>query len=127
MDSNLVPISGRRGGGCSPGRIPAPGHRTGRQPRGIVALMQCPQAHRLGGEDVGVKASLYPGEQRGLEASGELVRARQNEAAPGPAQGLGRGAGDDVGVGQGRGVRAGRGESLTRNSVNGYKALRAFV
>ncbi len=112
MDSNLVPTSGRRGGGCSPRRVPAPGHRTSRQPRGIVALMQCPQAHCLGGEDVGVKASLYPGEHRGLEASGELVRARQNEAASGPRRVLvvvpvtmsarGRGGG---GLASGRAIR----------------------
>ena len=49
------------------------------------------QAHRLGGEDVRVKAALDAGEHRGLEAPGERVRARQDESAPGATQGLGRG------------------------------------
>ena len=59
------------------------------------------QAHRLSGEDVGVKAALYPREHGRLKVPGERVRMRQDESAPGPAQGLGRGAGDDVGVRQG--------------------------
>ena len=70
------------------------------RPKGLA------QANRLGGEDVGMEAALYSGEYRGLEALGERIRARQDKPAPGPAQGLGRGAGDDVGVRQGRGVRA---------------------
>ena len=65
------------------------------------------QAHRLGGQHVRVKAPLHAGEDRGLQTPGELVRAREDDAAAGPAQGLGRGAGHDVGMRHGRGVYAG--------------------
>ena len=76
------------------------------------------EADRLGGEYVCVKAPLDAGEHRGLEAFGELVRARENQPAPRPAQGLGGGAGDDVGVRQGRGVRAGGDETRDMGHVD---------
>ena len=60
-----------------------------------------PEAHRLGGERVGVKASLHAREDGRLKLLGELLRSREDHSASGPAQGLGRGARHDVGVGQG--------------------------
>ena len=69
---------------------------------------------------------LYPGEHRGLKAPGELLRARQDEPAPGSAQGLGRGAGDDVGMRQGRGVRAGGDEPCDMGHVDQQSGFDGF-
>ena len=84
------------------------------------------QADRLGGEDIGVKAPLYPGEHRGLKAPGERIRARQDEPTPGPAQGLGRGTGDDVGVRERRGVHAGGDEPCDMGHVDQQSCFDGF-
>ncbi len=71
---------------------PAVGERGGERSRVLddalpvdleLRAKSLPEAHRLGGEDVGVEASLDAGKHRGLKAFGELVRACEDEPAPG--------------------------------------------
>ena len=57
----------------------------------------------LGGDNVHEGAALGLGKDGPVHVPGEL-RSGEDEGAPGAAQGLVGGGGDDVGVGQGRGM-----------------------
>ena len=69
---------------------------------------------------------LDTGEHRGLKTFRELVRASEDDPAPGSAQSLGGGAGDDVGVRQGRGVHAGGNETCDMGHVDQQPCVDGF-
>ena len=72
-----------------------------------LGLQRFAEAHGLGGDDVLQRAALRAGKHGGVDLLIDLLVVAEDQAAPGPPEGLVGGGGHHIGVGDGGGMDSG--------------------